>query len=134
MVALGDSAHNSWAPLLPERATVHLRAMENSGVPGLAKACTELQDLASSRHPHVLHSDCSGYNSPASLFLLPVRLSLKNATAALPDAASASQGTGSGHAPCLPAYCPAGKSSQQLAEIWHCPRIQQFFLTSSSCL
>lgn len=30
MVALGDSAHNSWAPLLPGRATVHLYVMESS--------------------------------------------------------------------------------------------------------
>ena len=30
MVALGDSAHNSWAPLLPDRATVHSHAMESS--------------------------------------------------------------------------------------------------------
>lgn len=71
----------------------------------MAKACTGLQDLASSRHPDVLHPDCSGYNSSASLFLLLVWLSLKKATAALPDAASASQGMGSGHAPFLPTYC-----------------------------
>lgn len=30
MVALGDSTHNSWAPLLPDRATVHLHGMESS--------------------------------------------------------------------------------------------------------
>lgn len=30
MVALGDSAHNSWAPLLPDRATLHLHARESS--------------------------------------------------------------------------------------------------------
>lgn len=44
---------------------------------GSATACTGLQDLASSWHPDVLHPDRSGYNSPASLFLLPVSLLLK---------------------------------------------------------
>lgn len=109
-----------------------------SGVPGFATACTGLRDLASSRHPDVHRPDYSGYNSPASLFLLPVRLLLKNATAALPGAAPASQGTGSGHAPFLPTYwrClhkhPPGKPSQQLAEVWHFPQIQQLFPAHSS--
>lgn len=131
MVALGDSAHNSWAPLLPERATVHLHAMESSLV-SLARQqpAQGWRDLASSRHPDVLRPDCSGYNSPASLFLLPVRLPLKNATAAPLGAASASQGTGSGHTPFLPTYWHClykhspGKPSRQLAEIWHFHRIQ----------
>lgn len=75
---------------------------EHSGVPGSTTACTGPQDPASSRQPDVLCPDCSGYNSPASLFPLPARPQLKNTTAALPCAAPASWGTGSGHAPFLP--------------------------------
>lgn len=67
----------------------------------MATAYTGLQDLASSRHPDVLRPDYSVSDSPASLFPLPARSQLKNATAALPAAVPTSQGTGSGHAPFL---------------------------------
>lgn len=70
----------------------------------MATAYTGLQDLASSRHPDVLRPDYSAYDSPASLFPLPARPRLKNATAALPAAAPTSQGTGSRHAPFLPIH------------------------------